>query len=843
MRFTLAIFAFSTIAFAQAFSPFGFLPNSGQFPAAVKFVHYGIEGDNFLYLTRDSFVLDNGIRIQLANISPSAQPQAGTPLPVIYNYYEGNNPARWITNAQEFSTVPLSGNVYPGIAATWTTSLDSVAPILGRGTLILTIAANADPSPIQLNVLYTGSTATAFSPSEVWFTGGNIPGVFSVGAQATQTSGTTTSSVACNLVIDNSSTLSVQLPHRDSSLPTTVVITFPDYDFVNSPAAPGYFAAAVLYPTSFGQDGSLPNTSCGAMCSYAVVAEVNAAGLPTWVTVLGGSGGDGASNATPVASGVAVSGETGSSDFPITPGAPQTSLGSSGGAFLAYLDAGSGQLLNSTYAGVPGTAYVGQQIVSSASDVAIGGSYAVGSSYAGFIQLWQPILNRFTYSYLTPAAIADLAFDASSNLYFATILVQPAAQPIALGELDPSGNLIGSMVNLDVPLGALAAAPLLQVAGSNNVWIAYDIDPAGQNDVFQGYVSIARVIPALGQVAVASRVSQQGYLANIGLTPESNLKMLVTNPAGAETTTPDAALVAACPNTSYFAVLSPAAQIVYATYVPSTGFNFANQNESQSAPPPTVSCFQSTAGRFPSTTGAAPGELITIVGGGFGPLATTYAALGTGRTYPTTLDGFQITIGGYTAPVIALARGLIAVQVPFEASSFDQAVTLPTIDVTNAGARLPSVSVGIEYSAFNLFDTGNRDNATNLPALAALNQDGSVNTVDNPASAGSVISLFGSGLGVLNPPLPTGGLNPIPPGVPLSLSPLTAICNSGCSQVLYLGSAPGLSTSVVQLNVQISAAAAGTGVQPVPIAIGLARKAWRLTPPSQPAWSSSSRTA
>jgi uncharacterized protein (TIGR03437 family) len=169
--------------------------------------------------------------------------------------------------------------------------------------------------------------------------------------------------------------------------------------------------------------------------------------------------------------------------------------------------------------------------------------------------------------------------------------------------------------------------------------------------------------------------------------------------------------------------------------------------------------------------------------------------------------------------VIALARGLIAVQVPFEASSFDQAVTLPTIDVTNAGAGLPSIPVGIEYSAFNLFDTGNRDNATNLPALAALNQDGSVNTVDNPASAGSVISLFGSGLGVLNPPLPTGGLNPIPPGVPLSLSPLTAICNSGCSQVLYLGSAPGLSTSVVQLNVQISAAASGTGVQPVPIAI------------------------
>src|ERR1700722_14589461 len=112
MRFTVAMFAFSSLALAQEPSLFGFLPNSGQFPSAIKFVHYGIAGNKLYYLTRDSFVLPNGVRIQMANISPNAEPQAGTALPVVYNYYLGNNPSQWITNAQEFSTVPLSGNVY-----------------------------------------------------------------------------------------------------------------------------------------------------------------------------------------------------------------------------------------------------------------------------------------------------------------------------------------------------------------------------------------------------------------------------------------------------------------------------------------------------------------------------------------------------------------------------------------------------------------------------------------------------------------------------------------------------------------------------------------------------------
>jgi uncharacterized protein (TIGR03437 family) len=114
-----------------------------------------------------------------------------------------------------------------------------------------------------------------------------------------------------------------------------------------------------------------------------------------------------------------------------------------------------------------------------------------------------------------------------------------------------------------------------------------------------------------------------------------------------------------------------------------------------------------------------------------------------------------------------------------------------------------------------LFTTFDRANPLKLPALAALNEDGSVNSKDNPAAAGSAVSLFGSGLGILSPPLPTGGLNP----GPISSRSVRYQACVGCSEILYLGSAPGLSTGVVQINVRLPGGAAGSGVQPLGIGI------------------------
>jgi uncharacterized protein (TIGR03437 family) len=819
MRLAFAICACSSLAFGQIPpSLFGFLPNSGQFPPAIHFVRYAY--NNFVYLTSDSFVLLNLVRIQIVGIASNIQPVGVSPTTTVFNFYEGSNSSQWSTNTQMFGGVQLN-NVYPGVTATFTTSLNSIAPVpgFGQGEITFSIAAGADPSPIQINVLNTGASPVlgpGATPDGVWFYGGRIPGVFVVGAQATQPTGGVSTAVTCNLVINASGSLSIQLPNRNPSIETNVTITFPDNDLDTTFASPGFLASTLQYPSSFGQDGTLANCGTnGANCTKAVIAKIDATGNPVWVTVFGGSGDDSAFGATSSQSGVAVSGETSSTNFPVTATAPHPSPGSPNDVFLAYFDGTSGQLLSSTYAGLQGTAYVGQQLADPAGDVAVSGGYSAADGSAGFILMWQPQQNQFIYTRMIPAPVASIALDASSNLYFAA--VQEAAVVIGAGELDNAGNLIGPQVSINLPPSTQRSGIQLQPAGSNGFWLLYQAVPTASYGIAALWA--ARILPVSGQIAVNSRVADQGVVANIGLTPLANLKVLVQAPAPDEFTSPDAQLVAACPNTSYFMVLSPTAQLVYATYVPNAGFNFAAQNESTGPPQAAITCFASTAGRAPSTI-AAPGELITITGAGFGPPSPIYTAPGADGMYPLTAGGFSVTIGGLNAPMIAVAEGLIAVQVPFEIGAVAPPGQPLAIDVFQGSQVFPSIPLSVTDPVLTLFDTGDRNNLLNVPALAAVNQDGTVNTADNPAPVGSIVSVFASGLGILSPPLPTGGLNPIPPAGPLSLTSLQTGC-LGCSGILYLGSAPGLSTGVQQINVQIPADAPGSGVRPQAIGIGV----------------------
>jgi len=158
---------------------------------------------------------------------------------------------------------------------------------------------------------------------------------------------------------------------------------------------------------------------------------------------------------------------------------------------------------------------------------------------------------------------------------------------------------------------------------------------------------------------------------------------------------------------------------------------------------------------------------------------------------------------------MAIARGLIEVQVPFEAPMSEGSV-----EVFYNGTLLATLPVySFRRGFFGLFDTGDWENSLRLPSLAALNQDGTVNSKNNPAANGSIISLFGSGVGPLSPQLTTGELNPT-----ASLSQSSALCGClGCSEILYLGSAPGLSTSVVQVSVRLTVDQSNVGVHTHPL--------------------------
>ena len=101
---------------------------------------------------------------------------------------------------------------------------------------------------------------------------------------------------------------------------------------------------------------------------------------------------------------------------------------------------------------------------------------------------------------------------------------------------------------------------------------------------------------------------------------------------------------------------------------------------------------------------------------------------------------------------------------------------------------------------------------------AIVNQDGTLNTALRPAQAESIVSLYGTGAGLLDRFVGFGYLTVTLPlgvirnGVAVSIGDKIA-------DVLYAGAAPSLLDGVFQLNVRIPGGT-GTGAIPVRLTIG-----------------------
>jgi uncharacterized protein (TIGR03437 family) len=204
----------------------------------------------------------------------------------------------------------------------------------------------------------------------------------------------------------------------------------------------------------------------------------------------------------------------------------------------------------------------------------------------------------------------------------------------------------------------------------------------------------------------------------------------------------------------------------------------------------------------------APGELITLRGFGFGPqtgVNNTAAA-----SLPTQLSGVQVLFDGVPAPLLYVQSQQINVQAPWELSA--NSTTRVQVSYNGALSNAASIKTVPVAPAFFL-----RDFAGDLEA-AALNADGSINSAANPAKAGSLISIWGTGAGPTNPPSVTGAITPLSP-LAFATLPVTAQVNNTNAQVQFIGAAPALSSGVFQVNIIIPANAP-SGSDPVSISVG-----------------------
>ncbi|MCU0246554.1 MAG: hypothetical protein MUC42_08265 [Bryobacter sp.] len=212
-------------------------------------------------------------------------------------------------------------------------------------------------------------------------------------------------------------------------------------------------------------------------------------------------------------------------------------------------------------------------------------------------------------------------------------------------------------------------------------------------------------------------------------------------------------------------------------------------------------------------TSIAPGEILSIFGIGIGPANPVSMQLNADRTKVLDQIGeTRVLFDGTPSPMVFTSSGQVSCVVPY---SMAGRTSVP-IEVEYQGRKSNRVSMPVLPTSPGLFTI----NASGSGQGAFLNQNGSVNGPANPAQRGQVIVLYGTGDGVLRPPLADGAIAPLAEPFPRPVVPVTVRIGNLEAQVAYAGSAPGLVAGAFQINAVIPATAPVGAAIPVQVIIG-----------------------
>jgi uncharacterized protein (TIGR03437 family) len=182
---------------------------------------------------------------------------------------------------------------------------------------------------------------------------------------------------------------------------------------------------------------------------------------------------------------------------------------------------------------------------------------------------------------------------------------------------------------------------------------------------------------------------------------------------------------------------------------------------------------------------AAPGSIVSLYGSALAQMASPAG----GFPLPTELAGASVTINNAEAPLIFANPGQINAQVPF-----DTPLGGASISVSVAGSAAGAGTFVAQAIAPGLF-------LINGTQAAALNQDGSVNGPSQPASAGTAIAAYLTGLGAVDNFVASGAAAPSSP-LSRATSAVTATIGGQPAQVVFAGLAPGFA-GLYQMNIVV----------------------------------------
>ncbi len=198
----------------------------------------------------------------------------------------------------------------------------------------------------------------------------------------------------------------------------------------------------------------------------------------------------------------------------------------------------------------------------------------------------------------------------------------------------------------------------------------------------------------------------------------------------------------------------------------------------------------------------SPGELVTLFGNGLGPQTGLQPQATLLTPYPTRAANVQVTFDGTAAPLLWVQDSQINLVAPQALAPGRN--TQVCVSYNNANTNCLTLPVVQSTPAVFMIDSR---------YAAALNQNGTLNSASNPATPGSIVTVFATGLGPVTPSQSDGALV----GLPLPTNVLTfgveAIYTVGIPfgvevdvpfDVQYAGPAPFQVAGVSQINFRIA---------------------------------------
>ncbi|MGD0868153.1 MAG: hypothetical protein ABSB88_01275 [Bryobacteraceae bacterium] len=185
----------------------------------------------------------------------------------------------------------------------------------------------------------------------------------------------------------------------------------------------------------------------------------------------------------------------------------------------------------------------------------------------------------------------------------------------------------------------------------------------------------------------------------------------------------------------------------------------------------------------------SPVELVSLYGIGIGPQNPLPGQVQNG-VYTSSLGGYQVLFDGTPAPLLYVGPTQINTIIPSVVYLHD----FTHVQIVTPTGTIDGPTLALLPAVPDIF----QNNATGL--AAALNQDGSINSLQNPAKPGSIVTIFATGGETYA--WRDGTVVPINAPVGTNL-PVSVLLGLTSLEVLYAGDAPGIVAGVMQINFRL----------------------------------------